>query len=58
VSPAEAANNAFREAAAGRMKGILAVEDEELVSVDYKGNPHSSIVDSPSTMVMATRCSK
>jgi glyceraldehyde 3-phosphate dehydrogenase len=55
---AEAANNAFREAAAGRMKGILAVEDEELVSVDYKGNPHSSIVDSPSTMVMGDKMLK
>jgi hypothetical protein len=55
---AEAANDAFREAAAGRMKGILAVEDEELVSVDYKGNPHSSIVDSPSTMVMGDKMLK
>ncbi|HEX8237472.1 MAG TPA: type I glyceraldehyde-3-phosphate dehydrogenase [Abditibacteriaceae bacterium] len=55
---AEAANSAFREAAAGRMKGILAVEDEELVSVDYKGNPHSSIVDSPSTMVMGDKMLK
>jgi glyceraldehyde 3-phosphate dehydrogenase len=43
---------AFREAAAGPMKGILAVSDEPLVSVDFRGNPHSSIVDSPYTKVM------
>ena len=49
---AEAVNDAFRAAAAGSMKGILNVEDEELVSVDYKGNSFSSIVDSPNTMVM------
>ena len=49
---AEAANDAFRAAANGAMKGILGVEDEELVSVDYKGNPFSSIVDAPNTMVM------
>ena len=43
---------AFREAAAGPMKGILQVADEELVSVDFKGNPHSSIVDAAYTKVM------
>jgi glyceraldehyde 3-phosphate dehydrogenase len=40
-------NGAFRKAAAGAMKGVLAVTDEELVSVDFRGNPHSSIVDAP-----------
>jgi len=45
-------NDAFRAAAAGPMKGILAVSDEELVSIDFKGNPHSSIVDSAYTKVM------
>jgi glyceraldehyde 3-phosphate dehydrogenase len=34
------------------MKGILAATDEPLVSVDYKGDPHSSTVDLPLTMVM------
>jgi glyceraldehyde 3-phosphate dehydrogenase len=34
------------------MKGILAYSDEPLVSIDYLGNPHSSIVDGKSTMVM------
>jgi glyceraldehyde 3-phosphate dehydrogenase len=45
-------NNAFREAAAKELKGILAVSDEPLVSVDYIGNPHSSIVDLLSTFVV------
>jgi len=44
--------DAFREAAEGKMKGILAVCEEPLVSIDFKGDPHSSIVDAPSTMVM------
>jgi glyceraldehyde 3-phosphate dehydrogenase len=48
----EQVNNAFREAAAGGLKGILAVSDEPLVSVDYIGNPASSIVDLQSTFVM------
>jgi glyceraldehyde 3-phosphate dehydrogenase len=55
---AEAANEAFRAAANGPMQGILGVEDEELVSVDYKGDARSSIVDSPSTMVMGDRLLK
>ena len=37
----EAVNDAFREAAAGPLKGILDATDEELVSVDFNGNPHS-----------------
>ena len=40
------------EEAAGRLKGILAVSDAELVSIDFRGNPHSSIVDSAYTAVM------
>src|SRR5207253_2806260 len=35
-------NDAFREAAAGRMRGILDATDEELVSSDFNGNPHSA----------------
>ncbi len=50
---AEEINDAFRQAAAGPMKGILEFCDEELVSIDFKGNPASSIVDGPSTMVLA-----
>ena len=45
-------NDALRAAAAGPLKGILAVSDEPLVSIDFKGNPHSSIVDSAYTKVM------
>jgi glyceraldehyde 3-phosphate dehydrogenase len=43
---------AFRDAAAGPLKGILQAVEEELVSVDYKGDPHSSSVDLPLTMVL------
>jgi glyceraldehyde 3-phosphate dehydrogenase len=49
----EEINDAFRRAAGGAMSGILEVQDRELVSVDFIGNPHSSIVDAPSTNVMA-----
>jgi len=49
---AEEINAAFREAAAGRLKGILGVSDEELVSQDFKGDARSAIVDAPCTSVM------
>jgi glyceraldehyde 3-phosphate dehydrogenase len=49
---AEAINDAFRKAAAGPMKGILGVSDEPLVSVDFRGDARSSIVDSALTMVV------
>jgi glyceraldehyde 3-phosphate dehydrogenase (phosphorylating) len=42
----------FRDAAAGPMKGILAAVEEPLVSIDYKGDPHSSSVDLPFTSVL------
>jgi len=45
-------NAAFRAAADGPMKGVLAYTDEELVSIDYTGNPNSSIVDGASTATM------
>ena len=45
-------NAAFRRAAEGPMKGILGVSDKPLVSVDYKGDPRSSVVDALSTMVI------
>ncbi len=47
-----AINDAFREAAAGSLRGILDATDEELVSSDFNGNPHSSIVDLPSTALI------
>jgi glyceraldehyde 3-phosphate dehydrogenase len=43
-------NDAFREATENGMKGILAVSDEGLVSMDFKGDAHSAIVDLPLTM--------
>ena len=49
---AEDINGAFKKAAAGPMKGVLEVTDEELVSIDFRGNPHSSIVDAPLTKVV------
>lgn len=51
---AEDVNNAFRKAASSDswLGRVLAVTDEPLVSMDLKGDPHSSIVDSLSTMVM------
>lgn len=49
----ERVNNAFRAAAEGPLKGILAFEEEQLVSVDFIGNPHSSIVDAASTNVVS-----
>ena len=48
----EQINEAFRVAAAGPLKGILDATDEELVSGDFNGNPHSSIVDLPSTAIV------
>ena len=48
----EQVNQALKKAAAGPLKGILEYCEEELVSTDFKGNPHSSIIDGPSTMVI------
>ncbi len=48
----------FRDYAQGPMKGILSYSDEELVSRDFCGNPHSSIVDLPSTAVIGGRMIK
>jgi glyceraldehyde 3-phosphate dehydrogenase len=49
---AEEVNGALKSAADGPLKGILAYTTEELVSIDFKGNAHSSIVDSAYTKVM------
>jgi glyceraldehyde 3-phosphate dehydrogenase len=48
----EEVNNAFKREAEGKLKGILEYTEEELVSVDYLGNPHSSIVDGKSTDII------
>ena len=49
---AEAVNSALRKAAEGELKGILGYTDEPLVSIDFNGNPLSSIVDGASTSVV------
>jgi glyceraldehyde 3-phosphate dehydrogenase len=48
----ESVNAAFKAASEGAMKGILGYSEEPLVSIDYKGDPRSSIIDSLSTMMM------
>jgi glyceraldehyde 3-phosphate dehydrogenase len=48
----EEVNAALKEAAGGALKGILAFSEDELVSIDFKGNANSSIVDAPYTKVM------
>lgn len=45
-------NAVFKKAAENELKGILAYTEEELVSIDYKGNPNSAIVDGPYTKVI------
>jgi glyceraldehyde 3-phosphate dehydrogenase len=54
VTPAstEELRQAFRDAAKGSLKGILEAVEEPLVSIDFKGDPHSSLVDLPFTMVL------
>jgi glyceraldehyde 3-phosphate dehydrogenase len=49
---AEEVNAAFKEASEGSLKGLLQYSTDELVSIDFKGNPHSSIIDSAYTKVM------
>ncbi len=51
-------NGALRAAADGPMKKILEYTEEELVSADFRGNPHSAIVDAGFTKVVADRCVK
>ncbi len=48
----DAVNDAFKQAAAGKMNGILDYTDEPLVSSDFRGDSHSSIIDGLSTMVL------
>jgi glyceraldehyde 3-phosphate dehydrogenase len=51
-------NAALKRASEGSLKGILGYCEEELVSSDFKGNLHSSIVDAPCTMVIEKRMVK
>jgi glyceraldehyde 3-phosphate dehydrogenase len=48
----EQVNEAFKKATAGKLKGIMEYCDEKLVSMDFKGNDHSSIISAPDTMVI------
>jgi glyceraldehyde 3-phosphate dehydrogenase len=48
----QSVNDALKKHAAGPLKGILGVEEHELVSADFKGNPLSSIIDAPLTKVI------
>jgi glyceraldehyde 3-phosphate dehydrogenase len=51
----EEINAAFKAAANGALKGVLEYSDEPTVSIDYNGNPHSSIFDATNTMVMGEK---
>jgi glyceraldehyde 3-phosphate dehydrogenase len=54
----EAINAAMKKAAEGPMKGILAYTEEELVSIDFRANPNSAIVDAGYTRVVGGTCAK
>jgi glyceraldehyde 3-phosphate dehydrogenase len=54
----EEVNDACKRAAEGPLKGILGYEERPLVSVDFKDDPRSAIVDAPSTMVVDGTCVK
>ena len=49
-------NAALKAAAEGPMKGVLQYSEEDLVSVDFRGNPHSSILDAGYTRVVGNNC--
>jgi len=55
---AQSINEAMKKAAEGPLKGILQYCDEPLVSIDFRGNPHSSILDAESTKVMDGKFAK
>jgi glyceraldehyde 3-phosphate dehydrogenase len=55
---AEEINAAFEEASDAELRGVLAVSHEELVSSDFKTDPHSSIVDAPLTLILGERSAK
>jgi glyceraldehyde 3-phosphate dehydrogenase len=52
----EEVNAAFKRAAEGPLEGILGYEERPLLSVDYKDDARSAIVDAPSTMVVDGTC--
>jgi glyceraldehyde 3-phosphate dehydrogenase len=54
----EEVNRALKNASENTLKGVLGFSEEPLVSIDYTGDTHSSIVDSLSTMVIQKRLAK
>ena len=58
ATTAEEVNAVLKEAANGELKGILAFSEEPLVSIDFKGNSNSSIVDADNTKVIGDTCIK
>jgi glyceraldehyde 3-phosphate dehydrogenase len=58
ATSAEEVNQMLKDAANGPMKGLLAVSEEPLVSIDFRGNPNSSIVDADNTKVIDGTCIK
>lgn len=54
----EEVNQTLKDAANNELKGILEFSEEPLVSMDFKGNPHSSIVDADNTSVMDAKTIK
>lgn len=54
----EEVNQLLKDAAQGDLKGILGYEERPLVSIDYKGDQRSTIVDAPSTMLVGKRMVK
>jgi len=51
----ESINEALKNAANNELKGILDYTDDELVSIDFTSDPHSSIIDGPMTMVLGDK---
>jgi glyceraldehyde 3-phosphate dehydrogenase len=58
TSTTEEVRGAFKKAASGPLKGILDYTEEELVSIDFRGNSHSAIVDAGFTKVIDGTCIK
>lgn len=54
----ESINSALKKASQNELKGVLAVEEKELVSIDFNGNVNSSIVDAKTTMVVGKNTAK
>jgi glyceraldehyde-3-phosphate dehydrogenase type I len=54
----ETVNAALKNSAEGKLRGIIDYNDDEIVSADIIGNPHSGIIDAPSTKVIINRVAK